>query len=43
VPHKSSEIEKVVSTARHAIAVQCVYCGINDQIVKSFFRWAQMA
>jgi len=39
VPHKLGEVInvsmlKVVPTARRAVAVRCIGCGINGQIVK---------
>ena len=45
VPHKFREIHvsmvKVVSTARRAIAVRCIGCGINGQLQRSYSCRAQ--
>ena len=45
--HKLREIDvskvKVVSTARRAVAVRCIGCGINGQLQKGFSGQAQMA
>ena len=47
VPHKLREIDvsmvKVVSTARRAVAVRCIGCGINGQLQRGYSFRAQMA
>ena len=47
VPHKLREIDvsmvKVVSTARRAVAVRCIGCGINGQLQRGYSCRAQMA
>jgi len=45
VPHKLREIDvsmmKVVSTARRAVAVRCIGCGINGQLQRGYSCRAQ--
>jgi len=47
LPHKLREIDvsivKVVSTARRAVAVQCIGCGSNGQLWRGCSCRAQMA
>ena len=47
MPYKLREIDvsmvKVVSTARRAVAVRCIGCGINVQLQRGYSCRAQMA
>ena len=47
MPHELREIDvsmmKVVSSARRAVAVRCIGCGINGQLQRGYSCRAQMA
>ena len=47
MPHKLREIVvsmvKVVSTARRAVAVRCIGCGINGQLQRGYSYRTQIA